>query len=420
MTKVTVFAGRWHLKCTAMRQCAPFLTLLMAWLFGLVATCVSADAARVDSKWIVINLHHPRGDQSSGGKVSARQCEWSADHKLVALSYIDGCIGFIDPLTKSKKFVKGALRNESEDTLKWRPDGMLLSFGDSDPKIINPKTAKVTTLKSLGYAASMDVSPDCKLAITRGYGYEPIEVMEVASANRIFFDGPKAMMPKGTYASQISEWSPDSKTFIATRGKSLHLYEPKSTKPLSSYVCPSDFHFEYATWMPDGKLFVSGYQDRKMVMLKFEASGGHLVFKERIVIPSDLPTDKQHGISHSQVLVALDAGGKSVTVATQDAENDKLYFWNSASNRKIIAADDHEPIFNATPYLSADGHYLALAHFNSGIVSLFDTRSGKILVKLYQKGEGDEANVAVHWSEDSRAFAVVGDTGSLQVGYLAN
>ncbi len=414
MTKVTGLGRRRHLPWTAMRNYPPSLLFLIAWLSAFTAICPSVSAASPDSGWTVVNLHHPRG------KSIARQCVWSADHKSLALCYTDGGVGFVDPLTKNQKFVPGALGRDSEGRITWRPDGSLTFFGDAATKVVNPKTGKVTTLKALSFGSSTNISPDYKLALTRGYGYEPLEVVDLASGKRISSSGPQGMMQKGTYSTQIEHWSPDSTMFVATRGHLLNLFEPKSNEPISSYACPANLFFDYAEWLPNGKLFLFGFQNSDRVMLKFEVSGGRLLFKERAVVPSGLP--KVAGPSSlsrgSREMVVIEPDGKTLTVATHDVNSEKLSFWSSATNRRIFAADDHEPSFNATPYISPDGRYLALAHFNSGIITLFDTRTGKQLWKVEQKGEGDQANVDVNWSPDSRAVAIVGDAGSLQICYL--
>lgn len=165
-----------------------------------------------DSGWTVLNLHHPRGESI------VRQGVWSPDHGSVALCYTDGGIDFFDPLSKNKKFVAGALGRDSEDRITWRPDGTLIAAGDSATKIVYPKTGKVVTLKAVSFGSDSQISPDCKFVLNRGYGYEPLEVMEVSSCKRISSSGPQEMMPKGTYSAQINRWSPDSTMFVATRG----------------------------------------------------------------------------------------------------------------------------------------------------------------------------------------------------------
>jgi WD40 repeat protein len=352
---------------------------------------LTSGSDRVLRFWDVGTGRQARAVQLQGRAGPARAVTLSPDGKLLAAH--DGSSVVLWDVASGKELKTLPAPKLGLGFLYFSPDGKTLAVGRGDwrvslwdweagkerqfPLAFEPRPVVQFHMDSSFHGG---FSPDGKWFVAGASCNEPLGVFEAATGREVH---------RLTCHAMTSAVSPDGKRLAVSSYKNdkggretvLRLFDLAGGKEVAQFPLGQEESFFSLAFSPDGRRLACGFSDRSCVV---DTTTGRVLYR----------------LSERPIGMAFSPDGKALAAST----GHRLRFWDAATGKERPGRPGE---FGYSPVLavSPDGRLLAAGDWMAQTVSLWDTRSGRLLRQLPVGGKEKRYVRNVAFSGDGRTLA---------------
>jgi WD40 repeat protein/serine/threonine protein kinase len=256
--------------------------------------------------------------------------------------------------------------DDQVDAVAFSPDGRTVLTGSKDKAALwDGRTGKPVgrPLKQPGEVLSLAFSPDGQLILIASEGRDQTTA-QLWDART----GERVGVPMKDVEDCPVAFSPDGKTFLTGRGRSIQLWETSTRKPIQPP--PDKFGVVVAAFSPDGTKVVTGHDQNHKAARLWDVKTGRAIGQ---------PLQHQHQVD----AVAFSPDGRTVLTGSADRT---ARLWDAESGLPVGPPLQHQAVVRLVAF-GPDGRTVLTAGADR-TAQLWEVSTGKALGRPLAHGSG--------------------------------